>query len=204
MERRMEKTRKEQRKEQQKEKIFKAAVTCFNEKGYYETTIDDVAGRVRVSKGLIYYYFDSKKDLFLELFQYRVGRYFEQIKKYIRGEKQPDVRLKKFINKSSEILEENEDFFKFCLEFLSLGVREPEIRNVMTVFYKDSINTFQQLLEEGVQAGRFKDLGSEKVARTIYFLFMGVFFTYFSVNVDFDLYKQHNFHINNILAAIKK
>ena len=200
----MEKTRKEARKEKQKEKIFKAAVTCFNEMGYYETTIDAIAARLNVSKGLIYYYFDSKKDLFLELFQYRVGRYFEQIKKYIRGEKQPDVRLKMFINKSSEILAENEDFFKFCLEFLSLGVREPEIRDVMTVFYKDSINTFQQLLEEGVKSGRFKDLGSEKVARTIYFLFMGVFFTYFSVNVDFDLYKQHNFHINNILAAIKK
>ena len=200
----MEKTRKEARKEKQKEKIFKAAVTCFNEQGYYETTIDAIAARLHVSKGLIYYYFDSKKELFLELFQYRVGRYFEQIKKYIRGEKQPDVRLKMFINKSSEILAENEDFFKFCLEFLSLGVREPEIRDVMTVFYKDSINTFQQLLEEGVKSGRFKDLGSEKVARTIYFLFMGVFFTYFSVNVDFDLYKQHNFHINNILAAIKK
>lgn len=200
----MDAKRKAERKEKQKEKIFKAAVTCFNERGYYETTIDDIAERVRVSKGLIYYYFDSKKDLFLELFQYRVGRYFEQIKKYIRGEKYPDVRLKKFINKSSEILKENEDFFKFCLEFLSLGVREPEIRDVMTVFYKDFINTFRQLLEEGVQSGRFKDLGSDRVARTIYFLFMGVFFTYFSVNVDFDLYKQHNFHITNILAAIKK
>ncbi len=200
----MEKIRKEARKEKQKEKIFKAAVTCFNEQGYYETTIEDIAARVNVSKGLIYYYFDSKKELFLELFQYRVGRYFEQIKKYIEGEKYPDVRLKMFINKASEILKENEDFFKFCLEFLSLGVREPEIRDVMTVFYKDSINTFRQLLEEGVRSGRFKDLGSERVARTIYFLFMGVFFTYFSVNVDFDLYKQHGFHINNILTAIKK
>ncbi len=200
----MDHDRKEEKKVKQKEKIFKAAVTCFNDKGYYETTIDAIAARMKVSKGLIYYYFDSKKDLFLELFQYRVGRYFEQIKKYIQGEKHPDVRLKMFINKSSEILEENEDFFKFCLEFLSLGVREPDIRKVMTIFYKDSIDSFKQLLDEGVRSGRFKDLGSDRVARTIYFLFMGVFFTYFSVNVDFDLYKQHNFHINNILAAIKK
>ena len=197
-------TRKEDRKEKRKEKIFKAAVKCFNDKGYYETTIDAIAAKAKVSKGLIYYYFDSKKELFLELFQYRVGKYFEQIKKYIEEEKYPDARLKMFINKSSQILKENEDFFKFCLEFLSLGVREPEIRDVMTIFYKDSIATFKRLLEEGVKTGRFKDLGSERVARTIYFLFMGVFFTYFSVNVDFDLYKQHNFHISNILAAIKQ
>ena len=91
----------------------------------YETTIDTIAAKAKVSKGLIYYYFNSKKELFLELFQYRVGKYFEQIKKYIEEEKHPDARLKMFINKSSQILKENEDFFKFCLEFLSLGVREP-------------------------------------------------------------------------------
>ena len=116
------------------------------------------------------------RELFLELFQYRVGKYFEQIKKYIGEEKYPDARLKMFINKSSQILKENEDFFKFCLEFLSLGVREPEIRDVMTIFYKDSTDTFKQLLEEGVKA----------------------------VDVDFDLNKQHKFHINNILTALSK
>ena len=200
----MDTTRKEERKEKRKEKIFKAAVWCFNKKGYYETTIDAIAAKAKVSKGSIYYYFKSKKELFLELFQYRVGKYFKQIKHYIEEEKYPDARLRMFINKSSQILKENEDFFKFCLEFLSLGVREPAIRDVMTIFYKDSIGNFKQLLEEGVKSGRFKDLGSDRVARTIYFLFMGVFFTYYSVNVDFDLNKQHKFHINNILAALSK
>ena len=200
----MDNTLKEERKEKRKEKIFKAAVKCFNDKGYYETTIDAIAARAKVSKGSIYYYFKSKKELFLELFQYRVGKYFDQIKHYIEEEKYPDARLKMFINKSSQILKENEDFFKFCLEFLSLGAREPEIRDVMTIFYKDSTDTFKQLLEEGVKSGRFKDLGSDRVARTIYFLFMGVFFTYYSVNVDFDLNKQHKFHINNILTALSK
>ena len=192
------------RKEKRKEDIFRAAVWCFNKKGYYETTIDAIASRAKVSKGSIYYYFKSKKKLFLELFHYSVNKYFSQLKDYIKEEKSPDIRLRMFINKSSQFLKENEDFFRFCLEFLSMGVREPEVRKVMTIFYKDSIDTFKQLLEEGVKSGKFKDLGSDRVARTIYFLFMGVFFTYFSVNVDFDLNKQHKFHINNILTALNK
>jgi len=192
------------RKEKRKEDIFRAAVWCFNKKGYYETTIDAIASRAKVSKGSIYYYFKSKKKLFLELFHYSVNKYFSQLKDYIREEKSPDILLRMFINKSSQFLKENEDFFRFCLEFLSMGVREPEVRKVMTIFYKDSIDTFKQLLEEGVKSGKFKDLGSDRVARTIYFLFMGVFFTYFSVNVDFDLNKQHKFHINNILTALNK
>ena len=190
------------RKEKRKEDIFRAAVWCFNKKGYYETTLDAIATKAKVSKGSIYYYFKSKKELFLELFHYRVNKYFDQLKDYIKEEKSPDIRLRMFIDKSSQFLKENEDFFRFCLEFLSMGVREPEIRKVMTIFYKDSIGTFKHLLEEGVESGKFKDLGSDRVARTIYFLFMGVFFTYFSVNVDFDLNKQHKFHINNILTAL--
>ena len=74
----------------------------------------------------------------------------------------------------------------------------------MTIFYKDSTETFKHLVEEGVESGKFRDLGSDEVSRAIYFLFMGVFFTYYSVNVDFDLTKQHTFHIDNILKAIKK
>ena len=191
-------------KEKRKERIFKAAVWCFNKKGYYETTLDAIAAKAKVSKGSIYYYFKSKKELFLELFHYRVNKYFDQLKDYIKEEKSPELRLRMFINKSSQFLKENEDFFRFCLEFLSMGVRETEIRKVMTIFYKDSIETFKRLIEEGIGSGRFRDLGSDEVARAIYFLFMGVFFTYFSVNVDFDLTKQHTFHIDNILKAIKK
>ena len=200
----MDNARKEEKKERRKEKIFKAAVWCFNKKGYYETTIDAIAAKAKVSKGVIYYYFNSKKELFLELFHYRVKKYFYQLKEYIKEEKSPDMQLRMFISKSSQFLKENEDFFKFCLEFLSMGVREPKIRNVMTIFYKDSTETFKHLVEKGVESGKFRDLGSDEVSRAIYFLFMGVFFTYYSVNVDFDLTKQHTFHIDNILKAIKK
>ena len=191
-------------KENRKEKIFDAAVRCFNEKGYHETTIDTIAAKAKISKGGVYYHFKSKKDLFLELFHYRVNKYFDQIKAYIKEEDNPETRLLMFIYKSSRILKQNEDFFKFCLEFLSMGVREREIRKVMTIFYKDSINTFKHLIEEGIKEGKFRAIDADKTARAVYFLFMGVFFTYYSVNVDFDLVEQHTFQINNILKAIKK
>jgi len=124
------------RKEKMKAKIFKAAVWCFNKKGYDETTLDAIATKAKASKGGIYYYFKSKKELFLELFHYRVNKYFDQLKNYIKEEKRPEMCLRILVNKSSQILKENEDFFRFCLEFLSMGAREPAIRNEMTKFYK--------------------------------------------------------------------
>ena len=43
--------------------IAKVAARLFNEKGYIETSLDDIAFAARISKGAIYHYFDSKNDM---------------------------------------------------------------------------------------------------------------------------------------------
>jgi hypothetical protein len=52
--------------------------------------------------------------------------------------------------------------------------------------------------------GIFKPHNGEKTALAIYFLFMGVFFTYFSVNVEYDLIEQHSYQLNNIFNTLKQ
>jgi len=192
-----------EKKRDRKESIFEAAVHCFNENGYYETTIDTIAAEAKISKGGIYYHFKSKKSLFIELFRYRVYKYFNFLKRYAAEIDDPEERLRIFINKASSIQKENSDFFKFCIEFLSMGVRDSEIRDLMTDFYKESVGTFKNYVDEGIRIGRFNPHDSEKTALAIYFLFMGVFFTYFSVNVEYDLIEQHSFQLNNIFKTLK-
>ena len=51
--------------------ILDAAATCFMERGYTETSIDDVARSLGATKGRIYHHFRSKADIFAEVF--RIG-----------------------------------------------------------------------------------------------------------------------------------
>lgn len=51
--------------------ILRAAATCFNERGYGATSIDDVARSLGATKGMIYHHYPSKADLFADVF--RVG-----------------------------------------------------------------------------------------------------------------------------------
>ncbi|NIU47890.1 MAG: TetR family transcriptional regulator, partial [Thermoplasmata archaeon] len=39
------------------------SVELFNEKGYYNTSVEDICDRMGVAKGLFYYYFKTKEDL---------------------------------------------------------------------------------------------------------------------------------------------
>ncbi len=187
-----------------KEKILEAALLCFNEKGYHKTSIDDIALNGKISKGGIYYHFKSKEELFLKLFNFRLNRYTEQLKAYIQEESNPVKRIRILIQKWGLILKENEDFFKFCMEFSSMGAREKEIRKEMTSFYRSSVEIFRQIIEEGVATGEFENVDTERIARLIYFLSHGVFSTFFAVDCDFDLIEQHTFNMETLLNSINK
>jgi AcrR family transcriptional regulator len=51
-------------KEQRRDAILAAAKRVFARKGFHATTVADVAKAARVSYGVVYWYFDSKDELF--------------------------------------------------------------------------------------------------------------------------------------------
>ncbi len=55
-------------KEARRSHILAAAVRCFARRGYHATTIDEIAAEAGVSKGAPYVYFESKGELFRELY----------------------------------------------------------------------------------------------------------------------------------------
>ena len=54
--------------EDAKKRILQAAADQFKEKGYFQSTMDDIATRLGISKGAIYRYFDSKESLLSALY----------------------------------------------------------------------------------------------------------------------------------------
>ena len=51
-------------KEVARTRIIQAATKIFSEKGYQDTSMDDIAKEIGVTKATLYSYFDSKKDIF--------------------------------------------------------------------------------------------------------------------------------------------
>ncbi len=59
----------EKKKSKRKDRIFSAAVDLFNEKGFSNTSIHDIAENSNLAVGTLYNYFPSKNDLLLEIMQ---------------------------------------------------------------------------------------------------------------------------------------
>lgn len=60
-------------------RICAAAEEVFCEKGYYETSINDITGRAGVGAGTFYIYFDSK----IHLYEYLLRQYGHRIRRHI-------------------------------------------------------------------------------------------------------------------------
>jgi len=54
---------------QRKEFILKIAKELFSNKGYYDTQIQDIVEKAKISRGTIYQYFKNKDDIYLTLLE---------------------------------------------------------------------------------------------------------------------------------------
>ncbi len=53
--------------QQTREKILAVALELFTERGYDKTSLRDIAERLGITKAALYYYFERKQDILLEL-----------------------------------------------------------------------------------------------------------------------------------------
>lgn len=190
-------------KENRKEDIFTAAVKCFNKNGYYKASMDMIAETAKMTKRGLYYHFKSKDELFIELFHYMNKKYYEQIPSYASEVADPEERMLMFLKIANRVLKENTDFLKFSHEFMSIGIRKPAIREVMTSYYSEQVEKVRSIIDKGIQSGQFVPLDSAKMARAIVLITIGAFNTYFTLNTTFNLVDQHNFNILQLLKGLK-
>jgi len=65
--------------EKTRKKILASALSLFVKKGYEHTTFNDIAARLKMTKGAVYWHFASKEDLLLELVKLALERFRRQI-----------------------------------------------------------------------------------------------------------------------------
>jgi AcrR family transcriptional regulator len=71
---------KERQRQQREDLILQATEELLLTKGYYDTSMDDIAARVGIAKGTLYLHFAKKEDLMLAFFE----RQLQAIKEMVR------------------------------------------------------------------------------------------------------------------------
>jgi len=187
-----------------KENILNAALSCFTEFGYHKASMDMIAESAEITKRGLYYHFKSKDDLFIALFKFRGKTYFNLLNNDgFSPSSGSEQRLRLYLARGVKALEKDDLFMCFLVEFVSIAVRNPKVRKVVTDHYRGSIQSIKQLLDAGVATGEFIAHPTEKMARTLYFSGLGKYFARCSFAGGLDLSDQHMFDVEQLLAGIR-
>ena len=185
-------------KEAAKTKIIQAARKVFAEKGYHDTTMDDIAKEIGVSKGALYSYFKSKEDLLKEL------------------SLQNHQTLRDIINtacKSHDLTQALEEVYvqmteKYGgnmhtnFEIIALAAHEPTTKKIIMEDFQRDIDTVQSFLEDKMKQGTMRtDVNARALAELFTSLYMG---TMAKLILGFNSKEIHDNWMESMLLILGK
>lgn len=119
-------------REQKTALIMETALELFAHKGYFSTTISDIAKKAGISKGLLYNYFESKEALLRAIIQKSVNEVYQYLDIDHDGTL-TSTELTYFIRRLDELLKAKRYFWQLLSQLLlQKDVREELIKAYST------------------------------------------------------------------------
>lgn len=179
-----------------KEKIMEKAVELFSERGYYGTSIREIAKSVECSLPMLYYYFKNKNDLYEEI------AYGEFLKINERLKKELPIHLPikdiyiAYVLQRKRLSEYEKDVYKLALKAWMRMEGDTEIhhklkeweeskieynKNLLKKYWGDSQrsdawgNIFMRILENMIDKIVLinEDISDDQIRKEIYLVFDG-------------------------------
>jgi len=130
--------------EQTRKKILSIAKRLFVERGYFNTSIRDIAEESGVSTGALYHHFESKEEIAGEIYQRTLKEIHMRIEEAIVKGKSTEEKVKGIVKTLLELAEEDRYTMEYALyvkhkEILDIPVCSAEPFELIKSFCKEEI-----------------------------------------------------------------
>ena len=141
------KTKTMENKEEKEKKLLDSAFELFTEKGFKETSIQEIVNHAGVAKGTFYLYFKDKYEIQDYLITYKSNQLFLKAIKHVDKLKIDSFEDKiiAIIDYLIDYLKEHEELLVFISKNLSLGVFGDSLTNLL---HRDSLGVLEMLKKE--------------------------------------------------------
>lgn len=130
--------------------VLRAAVQMFNERGFHQTSLDDVAARLGISKPTIYHYLGNKDQVLLECVSIGLGQLIEAAEQSRAREGTGADRLIAFLVRFAEV---NMDDFGRCVIRTGDEALAPESRKRFRALKRQIDSDMRGLISAAVDDG---------------------------------------------------
>lgn len=185
------------------QQILNAARSCFLEDGYYQTRVEDIAGRAGLSKGGVYFHFRSKREIFHAL----VERDYEQSMGALRGivassDSLPG-KLRALARYFLRLFATDTDHARFMVVLGDMALRDREMRSRLLQLHRSYIVELSTLLKQGQAEGELREVDAMAAAELLKALLDGVQLA-FALGVPIRIDRLVRTGLDIVLAGVQK
>jgi AcrR family transcriptional regulator len=148
---------------QRREQILAESARLFAERGYHPTAVADVVDSLGVGKGVFYWYFDSKEDLFLEILASSSQDLRRRQQAAIGDEPDPLRRIELGIRASLRWFREHRHLFNLS----QFAATEERFAGVLRQNDAVAIDDITRHLKEAMALGRIPDQDPTMLAHAL-------------------------------------
>jgi AcrR family transcriptional regulator len=165
--------------------IIEASGTVFSRFGYKKTTMEDIAKTFDMGKSSLYYYFNSKEEIFKAVVVYEAELLKKELRTVLTTTQNPRRRLKNYILVRMQTLRKLSNYYNAVFsEDLS---HFDFIEKIRQKYDSEEIQTLKWILDEGAKMEVFKVENTELAATAISTAMKGLEIPLFWKNKDPDL-----------------
>ena len=159
---------------QKKKYIIETARRIFMGKGYKEVTMKDIVEACQISRGGLYLYFSSTKELFEEVLKMEQEDADDVFAESITEETTPTDILAIFLKEQKkELLNKQNSLGKATYEYFFAN-DIPGRDNLLKKQFDAAVHGLEGLIQEGVESGEFYCEDPRGCARNIMYLLEGL------------------------------
>jgi len=151
------------RGKERREQLIECAAKLFAERGYHPTSVADIVAALGVGKGVFYWYFESKEDLFLEILASSSQDLRRRQQAAIGDAPDPLQRIELGIRASLQWFRDNRHLFNLT----SFAATEERFAGVLRQNDAVAIDDITRHLKEAMAAGSVPDQDPTMLAHAL-------------------------------------
>jgi len=183
-------------KEEVRDQIVEAARQIFSRYGFKKTTMDEIAHRVSKGKSSIYYYFQSKEDIYKAVIEKEATIIRDELTSAVSNADNPVDKLKTYVAVRMRTFHAMANFYEAIKnEFLT---HLDFINKIREKYDKEEMQMVENFLKEGVIRNDFNLDNTELAAVAIVTAMKGLEIPLFKYNNQLNLEERID-HLLNIL-----
>ncbi len=142
--------------EKRKNQILNAAMKTFSEMGFHKARMSDIADTSGLSKGSLYWYFDSKDSIILNLLEKFYEPELKDFRALLTDSRSAEDRLGIYVDHVADDMVAMLKWMPLIHDFIALAFRKEPVRKAISSYYQRHLEILLSLIQQGLDSGEFQ------------------------------------------------